>query len=351
MRLFYASSSFEDMRHANFIQVRNMALAFAAIGDVTLVLKEGPDKRDWPRNITVKRFRAKRGRFANLYYGLQAFNEYKREAKSFDCVYSRNVLFSLLCGSEHCTTVHGFEFHTFVEGLSYKVIQKQLIRRSDICVAISQSLKDRIEQLIPRAEHRMFVFHDAHANSVVPRIRAGTYIPPKVGYFGSINDLKGECILREIIQKGSDFRFHIYSPDLDRLKKHPNLAEYRYLPHEKVFDKMAEMDFLLLITKPQSTNRDITPYTSPLKLFEYMSVAGVVLASRTPSVEEIIHHGENGYLVGNTFEEWIYALRDLARNRELYQRISSGAIETAARHTWKSRAQQIIRIMTATDVL
>ena len=348
LRLFYASSSFEDMRFANCIQVRNMVLAFASMGDVTLTIKEGPEWLDWPKNVTVKRFKTKGGRLENLCYSLWAFKEYSCGSRSFDYVYSRNPLFSLLGGTGKGKPIHGFEFHTFVEGSFYEIVQKQIMNRTNICVTINRALKDRLRKLAPEKERRIFVSHDAHANRIVHQMRTGIDTPPRVGYFGSINDLKGERILRELIHQGKGFKFYVYSADLDRLKSHPNLVEYRYLPHYEVFTKMAEMDFLLLITEPRGTNRDITPYTSPLKLFEYVSVAGVVLASNMSAIREIIHHKRNGYLVDNSPSAWLQALETLTRDRALYSRISAGAIETAANHTWESRARRIIDVMAST---
>ena len=84
-------------------------------------------------------------------------------------------------------------------------------------------------------------------------------------------------------------------------------------------------------------------YTSPLKLFEYMAAGVPIVASRLPSLGEVLRHDENGWLVepGDpvALAEGIdEVLSDGDRSASLARQ----AAVDVQRYSWSNRGAQIL---------
>jgi glycosyltransferase involved in cell wall biosynthesis len=91
----------------------------------------------------------------------------------------------------------------------------------------------------------------------------------------------------------------------------------------------------------------VTPYASPLKLFEYLVLGKPVLAPRTPNLLEILRDDSNALLfdeqVPGSFEA---ALTRLAADAALRQRLAVGARNTITEMglTWHGNAQRVVHM-------
>lgn len=85
----------------------------------------------------------------------------------------------------------------------------------------------------------------------------------------------------------------------------------------------------------------------PIKLFVYLASGRGVLAPRAPDTAELLRHGENSVLVpaGDTAAT-VAALRNLAADPSLTERLGVGAFATAADLTWDARAAHITSFLT-----
>lgn len=85
-------------------------------------------------------------------------------------------------------------------------------------------------------------------------------------------------------------------------------------------------------------------FNSPVKLFEYMAMAKPVVAPRTPAVEEIIEHGENGLLFEPTeVSSFTQMIRRLVADADLRRRIGQAARRSVLRdHTWEQNAEKVL---------
>ena len=89
---------------------------------------------------------------------------------------------------------------------------------------------------------------------------------------------------------------------------------------------------------------DIAAWTSPMKLFEYMSYGKAIVASDMPAIREILRDGETA-LHCSPYDPsaWSAALRRLAKEPALRSRLGANArAEFTERYTWGARAQTII---------
>jgi glycosyltransferase involved in cell wall biosynthesis len=339
--LYFASQSIEDPRVTNLLQVQHMVAAFSRYCDVTIVVKQGPGGVRWPSGTRVIRIAADRTRLGNAVFGLNAYRHFRREREHYDLVYSRNPVFSVCCGPLARSAVHAFESHHFVSGIVAAAAQSVLYRRVDAVIAISGALRAQLVSFVPSLNTRCWVAHDAHGNRVEEPQAMFRERRPKVGYFGKLIPSKGAAMLRELVSQATACDFYVFTPSAG-FPAFPNLIECRHLHHDSVAQRMKDMDFLLLPIVPQNNPRDFSAYTSPLKLFEYLSAGSVILASNQPVVREVLEHGRNAWLLENSVEHWVAALEWLWNQPDTCEALRKGAAQTARSHTWDARARLIL---------
>ena len=152
-------------------------------------------------------------------------------------------------------------------------------------------------------------------------------------------------MLREVVSRAPECDFYIFTPSRG-FPASPNLVEFGHLQHESVVHRMKEMDFLLLPIVPQKHPRDFSAFTSPLKLFEYLSAGSVILASNQPVVREVLEHGRNAWLLENSVDDWVAAIHSLWSRPDRCEGLRRSAAETARSHTWDARAKLILDKLT-----
>lgn len=101
-----------------------------------------------------------------------------------------------------------------------------------------------------------------------------------------------------------------------------------WFPPEAMPAVLREADIGIL---PFALDNDWVRSKSPTKLFEYMATGLAVVSTRIGEAEYIIQDGENGCLADDR-EGMAAAMLNLARDRELRQRISQSARLTAIDH-------------------
>ena len=125
-----------------------------------------------------------------------------------------------------------------------------------------------------------------------------------------------------------------------------NLHEYGFLEHSESLNKMNDMDFLLLTIVPQNDRRDISAFTSPLKLYEYAATGKVILASDVPVLREVISD-DSVFFCNNNALDFCHAIRELSVDGERRERMSKSLLDFAKRNTWNVRAQRLLLYMSS----
>jgi glycosyltransferase involved in cell wall biosynthesis len=108
------------------------------------------------------------------------------------------------------------------------------------------------------------------------------------------------------------------------------------VPHELVPAFVQAMDVAVL---PNSE-----AFNSPMKLFEYMSMAKPVIAPRVPAIEEVIRDGENGLLFEpGDLDGFCGAAARLSEDAEFRERIGRHARQCVlTNHTWEGNAKRML---------
>lgn len=125
-----------------------------------------------------------------------------------------------------------------------------------------------------------------------------------------------------------------------------NLSAFRRIPHAAVGGLLRQADILLMPYGKKVTiagSGDTSRFCSPLKLFEYLGAARAIIASRLPSVEEVLVDGSNALLVEpDDVQAWSHAVESLATNAQLREKLARGALQTSREHTWEARARRLL---------
>jgi len=170
---------------------------------------------------------------------------------------------------------------------------------------------------------------------------------PLVVYTGGLLEWKGVELLVEAARALPDVYFAIAGgmpKDIARLRTHAGgLANLRidgFQPPELVPLYLAAGDLGVVPNraKPAISAR----YTSPLKVFEAMAVGLPLVASDLPSLRELLHHGEDAWLVKpDDAVALADGIRLLVADSSLRARLGSTLRARAGEQTWDARAARI----------
>lgn len=130
----------------------------------------------------------------------------------------------------------------------------------------------------------------------------------KVGYFGSLSSSKGIDTFIKLSKIDKDNDYYIYGGskiEINNLRKknsNKNLHLNEYISYKKLPNIMIKMDVLTIpyksYVKSAGEVDDISKYTSPLKLFDYLAVGKMIIASDLTVFREIINN-KNAFFVKN----------------------------------------------------
>ena len=148
----------------------------------------------------------------------------------------------------------------------------------------------------------------------------------KIGYFGSLSFSKGIQTIINLSKIDLKNDYYIYGGDYKELRKlrlqntNKNLFFKEGVPYRIVSKKMMEMDILTLpytkVIKSAGEVDNISDYTSPLKLFDYLAVGKIILTSNLKVLREIIDEN-NAYFI-NDYEnifEWKKVINIIQNNK------------------------------------
>lgn len=182
----------------------------------------------------------------------------------------------------------------------------------------------------------------------VPALRQG---PPVVGYAGHLYPWKGVDVLVDALAavpgaKGLVIGGHPKEPDLPRLRARAaelgltdRITFTGHIAPGEVRGRLSAADILVL---PNRRSQMSTHYTSPLKLFEYLSLAKPIVASDLPSLREILTPEVTAVMVPPDDPGALAAaLRRLMDAPEQARALGERAGALAAQFSWDTRAARL----------
>lgn len=175
----------------------------------------------------------------------------------------------------------------------------------------------------------------------------------KIGYFGSLYKSRGIDLIFKLAKIDKDNDYFLYG-DLNQISKSKiqnhskNLIINDHIPYNKIPNVLAKMDILLIpyvssITVSGDVG-DITKYTSPLKLFDYLCVGKIIVCSEYDVLKEIIKNNKNAIFIKNYKNpySWKNELSKLKNQKSKQFIISKNNYLLGKDYSLKKRAQLIL---------
>tara|TARA_B100001540_G_scaffold316660_1_gene347129 strand:- start:1566 stop:2663 length:1098 start_codon:yes stop_codon:yes gene_type:complete len=130
----------------------------------------------------------------------------------------------------------------------------------------------------------------------------------KIGYFGSLYNSRGSNLIYKLAKIDKKNQYFLYG-DLNKLENNKkysfikNLFLHDWVPYKKISKILSKMDILLMpytsSIKVAGNVGDITKFTSPLKLFDYLSAGKIIICSDFAVLKEAIKEKNNAIFVKN----------------------------------------------------
>ncbi len=363
MKIAYASQVPIPSHRAYAVHVMHMCGAFAGLGhDVTLYAMPPSVEADDPFayyglpadfDLTHVDLLPLRG-IAGPLYGREIIRRSIAEGRP-DLVYCRHIYAAYAAFRAKLPVL--YEVHMpFSNGLHRFLLSRMLREgRRFALVAITQALKEQYQRDFPQIPaDRILVAHDG---AVLPQ----KAVPPepeeeslRVGYVGNLYPGKGMELIVEIAARMPDLSFDIVGgrpEDVTHWRgniRSDNIVLHGQKPHGELQPFFDRMDVMLLPLQrevsPDGGGGDISRWTSPMKMFEYMAQGRAIVASDLPVLGEVLHDEKNALIApGGDPDAWVCAIRRLQADADLRFRLATQARQDLEdKYTWMARAQLIL---------
>ncbi len=176
----------------------------------------------------------------------------------------------------------------------------------------------------------------------------------KVGYFGSISPSKGINTLLKLSKIDLENDYYIFGGNKKSISKikimntNKNLFINESIPYAFLPEVMLKMDILVMpyskIIKSSGEVDDISKYTSPLKLFDYLAVGKMIISSDLKVLREIISP-KNALFVNNyeNVYEWKKKISMAKNDRKKTFIISKNNFRLSKKFDHLKRVREYIR--------
>ncbi len=174
-----------------------------------------------------------------------------------------------------------------------------------------------------------------------------------IGYFGSLEKSKGYDFIANLSKIDKNNNYYVYGGDkkiIDILKKkvqNKNLFLHEYIPYKKLKHQISKMDVLIMpsnkkILRSTGGVGNIAKYTSPLKLFDYLSAGKFIIVSDLKVFNEIIKNNKHCIVISLNQTKWIKVLKNIRNNLKKINILKKNAFILSKKYTYKNRARQLL---------
>jgi glycosyltransferase involved in cell wall biosynthesis len=226
--------------------------------------------------------------------------------------------------------------------------EKRVWTRAGAYVAITRGIADELTTRFG-ARPNVFVVPDG-ARSQMPEPSRGNG-PFVAAYAGHLYPWKGVDVFVQALAAvpgvyGLIVGGHPGEQDLNRVRNvigafglKSRIEITGLVPPAEVPRRLARASALVL---PNTATAISERYTSPLKLFEYLTIGRPIIASDLPSIREVLTDGQTALLVPPGDARAIgQALMRLQNDPALADRLATAATQLAPQYSWDARALRL----------
>lgn len=232
--------------------------------------------------------------------------------------------------------------------------QKFLFRHARGIIAINAIIVEELKHMFARSRARYLVEPmavDLAAFTTFDKREAREKLGLPLGanmvlYAGQFFAWKGLEIIPRAAALSTSLRFQMVGGDEMAFKTlvdedlPPNLFFAGVRPHTEIVLWLAAADALLVL----GTKRDMLSYryTSPMKLFEYMTAGRNIVAAKTPAIEQIVSEEEVFFY---TPDDAADLARQVMEAQTVDTKKAAAQATLAEKHTWAARASRILEFI------
>ena len=245
---------------------------------------------------------------------------------------------------------HFIEIHQELKGLTkFLFLSLNFIKSKSIIkiIFISHALSDFYK---PYTKN-FIVLHDGVDLKDFKNLKKKIRKIKNITYTGSFYKGRGVERIIDLAKKLSYINFNIYGQRNEffgNLTK--NIKIYKFVNHSKIPRILNKSDILILpysdkvSIDSENFKDDISKFTSPIKMFEYLASGTPIISSNLKVLREILKNEYNSILIKNfeNLNEWKKAILNLSNNKKLMKKISINARKTAKNYSWDLRAKEYL---------
>lgn len=367
MRIVYCSDAVFPSAAAHSVQIVGMCDAFAQAGNEVLLcgkefcLDSSSLIAWYGANVQLPLCEvALRAAFiSKRLYGLDvciAFRSFRPQLVYSRCMHS--ALFAVLLGYP---TV--YEAHTPPRKdawLSQKILQ-QLLRNENLKLVVTISENVRKDLLVvSESQSCPIVVLPSGGRSLEPQQSFADAYPPLAGkfpvaYAGNLYPGKGLELIVKLAKACPLIDFHIAGTRTAQFAQDPGLSNLHFhgqLPPARIPSFLSAARCLIapfIAPVHDCSGRDIARWTSPLKIFDYMSAGRPIVASALPGVMEVLDEGSAIILQDNKLESWVEALQYIEKQQNAAKALAECARAKLRDHyQWSRRVEKIFDALAGT---
>ena len=363
MDILYISASWVPSENANSVHVAKMCQAFQKGGhDIKLFcssktsknMSEIANKYDLETTFDIRfLFRPKLKALWNLIYTSSILLETRKIIKP-DLIYGRYALGLLAISYIYPNVPVVYEAHSLPHKKTQTWVENILFGRPNFkfLVTITKALKDDYLNKFPEKVKNVLVAHDGadikNDNKNKSCAKTNSY---NLCYLGKLTEGKGMDIVSKLSYLCPEYKLHIFGGNEQDIKywkqRTSNTAIFHgHVNHTDLNQKLIDMDIMLAPLQRVNiidANYDIGKWTSPLKIFEYMSFEKPIIASDLSVLKEVLKDKHNCLLANpDSPKDWAKKVDKITQNPQLASSLAKQAFKDLESHyTWDKRTEKI----------
>ena len=364
MKIVYLFNSSIPSYNANSLQVANMCQELSVNGnDVTLItpgtgLKKSISKHYGFKKsfnlIKIKRFKTFPRGLNYYWYSISSILKSNKFRPEIFITRNYFTLFLLILLRKKII----FEIHTDLkfEGRINRFIYEnfKILNSKKIVnlIFITNALRQHFVKKYNLKLYRTSILSSAsNIKNYQPQKISNKNI--KIGYFGLVDDSRGFSFICKLSRIDNLNEYYIYGGSKEfirNMKKkvtNKNLFLNSYKSYKKMKNLMKEMDILILPYKKKVTAAgnigDISKYTSPMKLFDYLASGKVIIVSSLKVLKEVLTPNKNCIFVDNlNIFIWKNEILKLKNNLNKMYIMSKNNYYLSKQFTYKKRIKKLL---------
>ena len=364
MNICYISNSASPSKNASSLQTAKLCEYISKQGhSVKLILPNTGLSRNFYNFYNIKsKYKVERLKYFKKfpiginYYLFSILAVMNSNYKNQDIFLTRNFFVSFilsLLAKKHILEIHD---DIKIEGRIIQFLVKYMNILNFVhlvkIVTTTKTLKKQY-QTYGVEKKKIKVLHNASSlNSKFRISKKKTYL--NIGYFGSIFKSRGIQMIAKLSKLDKKNKYYIFGGTLNEINKIKRNIESKnifftpHIPYSKIRKTLDKIDVCVLPYTSKITVSgnvgDISKFTSPLKIFDYMKLGKLIVSSNLPVLREVLKDKKNSLLINdfNNENNWLKKINYLSKNFTKYEKIRLNAYNYANKFDLDWRVKKLL---------